>query len=304
MTVRGSSDPPDWPVLVCEYPVLPGTKSAKVGGQPLPLPKPNPQKIVVVGDTGCRIEAPHDNRKIENCNNPQVWRFSRIAQQITALQPDLVIHVGDVNDRDTPCPDVSPNQENPNCRGRPGGDTWPSWYDDFFQPAAPFLRVAPLVIVRGNHEDCVANLKRNGAGWFRLLDPHAYTTCQPYTAPYAVSLGNLQLLLLDSAHASSGAPQDQVKEYTDQINALRHLAEQPNAPPAWFVTHKGVRAVDKNLQSTNRTLQLAGATDLPANVKLTLAGHEHFFEVLSFYAPTNGGYAPPQIVNTTGGSAR
>jgi hypothetical protein len=255
---------------------------------------------VVVGDTGCRIEAPSTNRNhqrnIENCNNPEQWPFSRIAQQITALQPDLVIHVGDVNDRDAPCPDMSPNQENPNCRNRPGGDTWPSWYDDFFQPAAPFLRVAPLVILRGSHEEC----SRNGGGWFRLLDPHAYTPCLDYTDPYAVSLGNLQLLLLDSAHASDAnpPPPDQVDIYRKQIETLRLLATEP----AWFVTHKGVRTVEgtSHLQSTNRTLQQAGATSLPTSVKLTLAGHEHFFEVLSFHGPV-GAAAPPQIVNTSGG---
>ena len=52
----------------------------------------------------------------------------------------LVLHLGDVNDRDTACPDIGGGQQDPKCRNRPGGDTWPSWYDDFFQPGVYLCR--------------------------------------------------------------------------------------------------------------------------------------------------------------------
>jgi hypothetical protein len=280
-----------FPVRICELTLPLGTTGAAIEGQSLPLPRPNPQRIVVVGDTGCRIEPPRGTL-IQNCNNPQDWPFPRIAQTIAALQPDLVIHVGDVNDRDGPCPN-----NDPRCAGRPGGDNWPSWYDDFFSPAAPFLRVAPLVILRGNHEDC----SRNGGGWFRLLDPHPWTVpCSEYSDPYAVALGNLQLLVLDSASArSGGAPPDQVATYSAQIATLRALATDP----AWFVTHKGIRLLGQPFNNPtappfvdNETLQRAGALNLPPSVKLALAGHTHIVEMLEFNPPR-----PIQIDGSGGG---
>ena len=282
----------DFPVRICELTLPQGSTGAAIEGQSLPLPHPNPQRIVIVGDTGCRIERP-PSTTIQNCNNPQEWPFPRIAQTIAALQPDLVIHLGDVDDRDAPCPN-----NDPKCVGRPGGDNWPSWYDDFLQPAAPFLRVAPLVILRGNHEDC----NRNGGGWFRLLDPHSYPPAPPYpdpnkictvySDPYAVALGNLQLLVLDSSGAPGANPTpEQVATYSAQIATLRALATDP----AWFVTHKGVRLLGQAFDD-NVTLRQAGAINLPPSVKLTLAGHTHIIEVLEFNPPR-----PPQIDGSGGG---
>ena len=326
MDVRAAPAAPAWPVRVCEQPIPEGA-TARIEGQTQDLPpvRANPQRIAIVGDTGCRIESrpappkpgkkPH-GRNIQNCNDLQQWPFAGIAgiaQKIANEVPDLVIHLGDVNDRDAQCPNPA-HPHDPACQaGRPPtGDTWEAWNQDFLGPAAAFLRVAPLVIVRGNHEECVRfGEPGNGGGWFRLLDPHPYPPplpypanmpCRDYSDPYAVAFGtNLQLLVLDSAHASNGsAPSDQVAAYTPQIQTLRQAALSTPSIPAWFVTHKGVRTMVHGLQSVSQTLQAAGATNLPHNVQLTLAGHEHFFEVLSFNKPSDHA-APPQIVNTSGG---
>ena len=53
------------------------------------------------------------------------------------------------------------------CAGSPWGDNWTTWQADFFTPAAPLLAAAPIVLVRGNHEDC----DRAGPGFLLLMGP-------------------------------------------------------------------------------------------------------------------------------------
>ena len=53
----------------CEMAVPAGTKKAAVNGKLLPLPRANPSKIVVFGDTGCRIKGD----RIQDCNDPAKW---------------------------------------------------------------------------------------------------------------------------------------------------------------------------------------------------------------------------------------
>jgi hypothetical protein len=46
----------DFSVLVCELTLAASAKSASLLGQPLALPKSDPQRLVVLGDRGCRIK--------------------------------------------------------------------------------------------------------------------------------------------------------------------------------------------------------------------------------------------------------
>lgn len=46
-----------FPVVVCDALLPPGTVSAAIEGRPLPVPKPTPGAIAVLGDTGCRLKA-------------------------------------------------------------------------------------------------------------------------------------------------------------------------------------------------------------------------------------------------------
>ena len=65
------------------------------------LPRPDPRRIVVFGDTGCRI-AKRD--RVQACNDPKSWPFPEVARRAAAAHPDLVIHVGDYLYREEPCP--------------------------------------------------------------------------------------------------------------------------------------------------------------------------------------------------------
>jgi hypothetical protein len=269
---------PDFPIRICGTTVPAGTKDATVEGQSLALPKVDPQRIVVIGDTGCHMKAPGS---FQACNDPDAWPFATIAASAAAWQPDLVIHIGDYLYRETPCP-----AQNLGCAGSPWGDNWATWKDDFFTPALPLLQASPWVMVRGNHEHCA----RAGRGWFLLLDPGPHPrSCLDVTEPYSLEVGPQQLLVLDSAAAEEAAPTAElVAIYEKQFAVLRTLA----SPRAWLLTH---RPLGSGVNG-NKTLQAALRHGLPSGIQVILSGHAHLFGLFSF--PSN--YLTHMIVGNSG----
>ncbi|MGH6876972.1 MAG: metallophosphoesterase family protein [Rhizomicrobium sp.] len=277
-----------FPQLLCAATLLPSAHSASVSGHDLPLPKAAPRRIVVFGDTGCRIEG----GTAQACNDPAKWPFARIAAAAAKLKPDLVIHVGDYLYRESPCPggDIG-------CKGSPSGDDWPAWAADFFTPASPLLAAAPFVFVRGNHEECA----RSGAGWLRLLGPLAVnpkTPCTDHVTPWSVTLGGVTLAVMDDAHAPDiSAPDDLVTLYRADLAAVARIGP----PPVWLVMHRPIWGIVDlpfgMVVGGNRTMIAAQEPNgIPANVTLLLAGHIHTFEAIDY---TKG--APPQIIAGEGG---
>jgi len=128
--------------MTCSAPIAAGAGQLSIAGSALPLPATAPNRILVLGDTGCRIKG----NALQACNDQAAWPFPSLAAAAAELKPDLVVHVGDYLYREEPCP-----AGNAGCAGSPSGDNWPSWQADFFAPAAPLLAAAPWVILRGNH---------------------------------------------------------------------------------------------------------------------------------------------------------
>src|SRR6202789_4284655 len=287
MTARAAPDA-NFAVLLCSAPVPATATSASIGGVNLPLAAAAPQRILVFGDTGCRITATY----IQACNDPKEWPFPQIAAEAALLKPDLVIHVGDYLYREAPCP-----PGNAACAGSPSGDNWPAWAADFFTPAAPLLAAAPWVFVRGNHEDCA----RGGPGWLRLLGPLAFdpaAACAAHLPPYAVPLGAMNLVVMDDADAPDPPlAADLVPDYRADFAALATLAK----PPLWLAFHRPIwGAVTGPLSVAvggNRTMIAAlDSPDELSGVSLMLAGHIHKFEALNY-----AGDAPPQLIAGFGG---
>ncbi|BBK41719.1 phosphatase [Allostella vacuolata] len=279
----------DYPHTVCEAPLPAIVRSVSFAGRPVPVPRPDPQRIVILGDTGCRIRGGF----AQACNDPREWPFARLAATAAALKPDLVIHVGDYHYRESPCP-----QPSAGCEGSPYGYNWPAWRADFFEPAAPLLAAAPWVMVRGNHEDC----RRAGHGWYRYLEPRARPVdCEAFTAPYRVTLGDFSLVVLDTAHAlDQQPPQPLVDRYRPQIEAARALA----TPGSWLLAHHPLYAVfrfdgpERRPVETNATL-LAAAEGLgPDPFPVVFSGHIHRFDVFRFAGPR-----PSQVIVGGGGTA-
>jgi hypothetical protein len=201
-----NSKPSRFPVRVCEADLPARARSASIAGHPLPLPAAEAKRIVVIGDTGCRIKA--SDNAVQDCNDAAAWPFARIAALAAAWKPDLVLHVGDYLYRENPCP-----AGHDGCAGTPWGYGWDAWNADFFAPAAPLLTAAPWILVRGNHESCL----RAGQGWWRFLAAQALTSGQDCNAvaddvrgdqspPYAVPLGKrAQVIVMDLAIAGEDA---------------------------------------------------------------------------------------------------
>jgi len=269
----------------CEAVIPAGAKSASAGGQSLALPQPDPSRIVVIGDTGCRI----NGARVQDCNDPAKWPFEIVAGRASAAKPQLVIHVGDYLYREDQCPEASVKL----CGASPSGDRWETWAADFFNPAAKLLSSAPWIFARGNHEDCA----RAWRGWFYYLDPRPVTkTCRAYSRPYVANLGAFEVAVLDTASASdTKLTRRQVHKYAAELASLK-------VRKAWLVDHHPFWAMAVVYGATAPTpltapLEAAWEKANPHGIELVLSGHTHLFEILSF---EHG--RPPQIVAGDGGT--
>jgi predicted phosphodiesterase len=256
-----------------------------VNGRALPLPRPNPSRIAVLGDTGCRIQG----ARLQDCNDAAKWPFLHVANAAAEARPDLVIHVGDYLYREDPCP----ADKQAECGGTSSGDNFGAWNADFFKPAATLLAAAPWLFTRGNHENC----QRSWRGWFYYLDPRPWTgVCVKASPPYSVELGRFQAIDFDSSAVNENqVTQDQLSGYSSQLSGLR-------ANHAWLVAHHpfwGVRAGGANAGPAAQTAVLQQAWDkaAPRGIDVVLSGHTHLFELLSY-----GQVRPLQIVAGDGGT--
>jgi hypothetical protein len=287
--------PPSSAMLACEAPIAAGAVTASVAGHDLPVPKAAPQRIVVIGDTGCRLKG----KDFQACNDPAAFPFARVAASAAAFKPDLVIHVGDYHYREDPCP-----AGRAGCAGSPYGYGYDAWAADFFTPARKLLAAAPWVLARGNHENC----RRAGQGWWRWLDPRPFQAgrdCDSpandavgeYSDPYAVPLGGgVQLIVFDSANTSyKGLPPGDPRRaaYAALYRKIEVLAR--GARSSIGVNHHPVFGVGALRDAQTGAVNLfggdAGLLDafgdvdpgyLPSSVAMLLSGHVHLWEQVSF----------------------
>jgi hypothetical protein len=310
------SKPSAFPVRTCEKLLPPGVQRATIDGRALPLPNAHPRRIVVLGDTGCRIK--QDDGAFQACDDPVRWPFAAIAGAAAATAPDLVIHVGDYHYRETACP-----PGNAGCAGSPWGYGWDAWEADFFAPGRALLEAAPWIVVRGNHETCA----RAGQGWWRFLDPRPLRpdrTCDRaaddgagnHSEPYAVPLdadggATMQFVVFDSAIVGLAPlpPTDPMfVAYRGELERAFALAAR--APDTYFLVHHPVLGFAPNPQTPaqpypgNAALQsvlatLAPSALFPSSVQAVLSGHIHLFEAVSFATGQ-----PPQFVIGGGGTER
>ena len=306
------SKPSAFPLLTCEKFIPPHAASISVAGRTLPLPHPQINRIVVIGDTGCRIKK--SENAAQPCNDAQQYPFAAVAAAAAKWQPDLVVHVGDYLYRENACP-----EGNKGCAGSPWGYGWDAWNADFFDPARPLLQAAPWIMVRGNHESC----SRAGQGWWRLIDPRQFVPGRDcvtaanddngdYSDPYAVPIGgDSQFIVLDTSNTPGGVikPGDirQIK-YADMYRKLDALSQQAgynigvNHHPILGFAAKEDKNGKISLNPGNGGLQsVFGAINplyLPPRVNAMLSGHVHVWEEVSFSSPH-----PTQFVAGFSGTA-
>ena len=285
----GNSKPSAFTTSSCEFLVPATAQAASIGDVKLPLPKAVVNRIAIVGDTGCRISI---GNPYQACGDPTQWPFPVIAAAAAAMQPDLVLHVGDYQYRDNPCPPGTTA-----CAGTPWGYGTDTWMADFFTPAAPLLATAPWVMVRGNHETC----NRAGQGWYRYLDPNPYDatgvkTCNDpandnagnYNDPWAVSFGDTQFIAFDSANTQKTAYSPAAfQPYTSELGSAAALATS-SFFNIWAVHHPvlGYSAGNPPTPGSAGLQSVMNAAYpgnyYPPNIGLAMHGHVHDFQALSF----------------------
>jgi hypothetical protein len=278
---------PGYPILACSAPLPAAIRTLEIDGLPVAVPVAEPRRIAIIGDSGCRVL----NARGQACNDPDAWPFRLVAETVAALRPDAVIHVGDYHYRESACP-----AGNRGCAGSPFGDNWAVWRADFFAPAETLLRVAPWVVVRGNHEEC----NRGGRGWSRTLDPYSFDAargCNAIGAPYAVMLGALRIGVMDVSTADEDrANPAQVEGFRPQfVQAVGLMGGQ-----GWLTMHRPIWGVGAErggvMQPDNPTLAASAGDQLGGAVQMLLSGHRHTFSAVNYDSGL-----PPQLVVGTGG---
>lgn len=273
----------EFPNLVCEVAIPDGATGLSVLGAALPAKPHSIEKILVIGDTGCRIKRMgHDNMLIQACNDPKSWPFATVADAASAWHPDLVIHVGDYHYREAECP-----KGNLACEPSPTGDIWQSWLADFFTPARKLLASAPWIFVRGNHELCA----RAGRGWFQLLDGHSIAeACSDASEPFLVHTEHATLAVIDDANEESILPS------LTRVAALQSKNKTPFKHPPWLLLHRPFLTPDPE-DAEAKPFAIPAGLQKPGQIGLVMTGHVHRLSLNRF-----SDQRPPEFISGNSGS--
>jgi hypothetical protein len=141
---------------------------------------------------------------------------------------------------------------------------------------------------------------RAAEGWVRFLDPRSYhwenvQTCTSnltYTPPYVVSLGALDVAVVDSSAADDALDPAQVPIYAGQLALL-----QKTRPGTWLTQHHPYWAASGSEEDSDTMAAAWEQSPLP-QVAGVFTGHIHLLEIINF---TTG--VVPQFVVGNGGTA-
>ena len=227
---------------------------ARIGSVRIPAAMPDRvDRMAIFGDTGCRMKG----STFQNCASSDEWPLARIATSIAKERPDVILFTGDFFYREAACPDAqdalcggSPAP----IKGMPFKDTAYSWAADVFTPMSPMLASAPIVVTRGNHEEC----SRGGNGYFIYMDPRKGTegACAPFVksdGSLSVPSNNLmptfaadiqvnpertlRLAIVDSAGDDDCEPTSVVPLQRTRFQRAQELAR---GREAWLVVHRPI----------------------------------------------------------------
>ena len=243
-------------LIACSAPIPAKSASARILSTTIPHALPTQiTRMAVLGDTGCRIKG----ATIQACNDPAAWPLATLSTTIAAQKPDLTVFLGDFFYRESNCPPENTAM----CGGSPAPGAVPfkdsalGWNADTFIPMAPLLAAAPLVVVRGNHEEC----SRGGNGYFLYMDPREGTerTCAPpesstgellkpalsLTQPYAIDVtvrkGNdLRFIVVDSAAGWDCETTALLPQQSAAYESARKLAKGHDQ--YWLLVHRPIAA--------------------------------------------------------------
>jgi hypothetical protein len=294
-SAQSDNKPSVFDVSSCEAEWPKNVHSAQVEGVDVPAPPQQINRILIIADTGCRLKA--SENAFQDCNDADKWPFQKVANSAAKVKADLVVHIGDIHYRESPCPEARTG-----CAGATWGYGWDAWRDDFFVPAQQLLSAAPWLFVRGNHESCF----RAGQGWFRFVDALPWTqerNCNDpandmkgdFSDPFVASISkNSQFLVFDSSK-SSGKPYKAedlaFRKYQEQLKIAKQLTA--TKPESFFINHHPLLAAAPSPDATKFKAGGSGGLQsvfssieptrlFPAGITVSMHGHIHLFEAISF----------------------
>lgn len=237
-------------------------------------------KIGIIGDTGCRLKESNGKNAHQNCSNPNDWPYAQVIESFVKETFDFAIHTGDYHYREQ-CTDANLCAKYTKSIGY----TWAAWWDDFFLPTQPLFKKSPVLLIRGNHEDCL----RAYSGW-NILSPLNKDFKEQCLAvePYQwIEMGDIVFINFDDSAYEDRKPMkpaDQKAHLDELVGLAKRIDEAQAKGPKeiWFLAHKPVYAytpskteklkVDAITPNLQQSMEAAG---LLSKVDYILSGHIH-----------------------------
>lgn len=306
-------------VVVCTRQLPSVAATATIWGRTVPAKMPaNIDRMALFADTGCRIAEFGTTYDVQKCNQPSTgWPLNQIARSIAADKPDVILNPGDYYYREVSCP-VQFSWAKSACGGSPDApsagfpftDTAAGWRADVFTPMAPLFPVAPIAMLRGNHEACF----RAGNGFFYFLDPRPGTSglCSPVssqgklhpaanatTPTWSVDLDlikgrTLRVAMVDSAYGNDASVTPWAATQRPTYQAAATLTKPGANQEAWLMTHRPVIGHNSAWISADQT---AASVGLLGTYNLVLSSHIHIVQGIKIPG------LPPSLVMGNGGTA-
>ena len=305
-----------------------GIRVARVGGMTVPAKLPKTfSKIAMVGDTGCRIDDDEDPEDIDvqDCSKTagvdpaDYWPLAVNSRSIAKEKPDMTVFTGDFYYREDPCPvgfELRCGGSPPPIDGYQFNDTDYGWLADVFVPMAPVLQAAPILAVRGNHEQC----DRGGNGWYLFFEVSSSSSpaaCAPaviggptrpdiapswyFDAPIRKGR-TLRIVAVDSAYGRNFDITDWVTTQRLAYESAAEFSRPVKGRESWLLTHRpmfGIEPVEEavpGLLQWTSVDQTAAGYGLTSNYQLMVSSHVHVAQVVKIPGQ------PPQMIVGNGGS--
>lgn len=218
-------------ITVCEHNVT-GSVNVEIRNKVIKLPGYNIKRFVVIGDSGCESSFFSSDHDFQNCKDPKAWPFKEIADKITALKADFVVHMGDYAYRNKYTSEID-KVKNEQMQ-------WFFMRDEFFDPAYNLLNTTPMVFVRGNHESC----DKMGIAWFQYFSSYKHDSiCKPEEEPFDLSFNDLNMIILDTSavHGGKDFSSTELSKYKKLFSNLNKNAKDFS----WLLVHQPIVALKK-----------------------------------------------------------
>ena len=251
----------------------------------------NPQRILIMGDTGCRLKDSVIGSEFQNCKNEKAWPFWKLVDAAEKENPDLIIHLGDYHYRENCKTGVDCTKFTSEI-----GYGWKPWELDFFAPMQKLFDRAPIIIVRGNHEDC----KRAYLGYKLLIANNEWKKeCEEYEPAQILTFKDFAIVNFDSSSISDLPNLKGETEWVKRLDDISAKLTNLGVKNVFLVTHKPIYGI-----IPFRSMLFPGNTNfknyfekslLRKQIAAVFSGHIHISMVV-----TPNQYAKQLIIGNSG----